>query len=154
MAVGLYRRCFAFAVLLSVGGTAWAQSEGALSEVEVRSCFCQERAIEELRQEAEVRRLLRDERESELQRLVRTIASERAVMDPESPIDQNNLKALLARQQRLREILRYDVRRAEVDTITSLNAAVDRYNAQCTVRPMLKSTVAKVRAELDLSGCP
>jgi TolA-binding protein len=127
----------------------------ALSFEEVRSCLCQEEGISQLRGRLPEHEAARNEHEQRLGQLEATIADFRRLMDPESPIDQNTLKGLLAQRERQRERLRYEVRAAERDTVTWLNDAVTRYNAECTERPMMKPTIAAAKAELgDPPQCP
>ncbi len=140
---------------VGVAGLAQPSYAQALSLEEVKSCLCQEEDISSLRGELTAREALSHEHEIVLGQLEATIADHRRLMDPESPIDQNTLKGLLAQRERQRERLRYEARAAERDTRTRLNDAVNRYNVECAERPMLKSTVAAAKEDLgDPPQCP
>lgn len=143
----------ALAVLLAAVAPATALAQ-VLSPDEVRGCLCLKRSIDAQRPEVEVQAQFRRDKEAELAEVDRRVHRQRATMDPESMTDYDEMQGLLGRLLRLREGLR-EVRRAEADAIAALNVRVERYNGECTVRKMLKSTVARIEAELDAgASCP
>lgn len=138
--------------LFGTAGAAHAQQqEPFLSLEEVGTCMCLEEEIAAERQEIELRAGILEERNNELERIGMDIEVKRAAMDPQDVQAIAELKALIGRQQALRDLIRRDIRPSYEASFEAFNAASAAYNEQCAGRRMYKTDIEKLRPNLQ---CP
>lgn len=147
--VGLALAMLCLAVALGPRpASAQSSAPVALDKTQVMTCLCQDRSMATLRQEIDVLANMRVARERELEPVDREVVYEQEVSDPNNPVEQENLRRLLERQQQLRN-LREDVRATELDAVAKLKAIVNSYNDNCAGQRMLKILVAEIEDELE-----
>lgn len=126
----------------------------ALSPEEVHTCLCLEEAMAATRQEMELRGSILKERENELDRIGMDIEVKRAAMNPDDAQAIADLKALIDRQQTLRQLLRRDIQPSYQDSVGAFNATVSTYNEQCAGRRLYKPEVEKLQGNLQCPALP
>ena len=126
----------------------------ALSLEEVRTCMCLEEAMAARQQEMDLRGGIFRERESELERIGMEIEVKRAAMDPDDPQAIADLKALIERQQTLRQLMRRDIQPSYRDSLAAFNAVSAAFNEQCAGRRLYKPQVEKLQGNLQCPALP
>lgn len=123
----------------------------AVSSEDAATCLCLERALPGLRAEMELRRGIMQEREGELERLGMDIEVKRAAMTPGDDAAMGELKALIARQQSLRALIRRDIVPSYQGSIAELNAAIAIYNERCAGKRIEQADIDRLSGQLQ---CP
>jgi hypothetical protein len=141
--------------LVGIAGSVHAQETApALSLEEVRNCMCLEQEMTTQRQEMDLRGGILQERENELERVSMDIEVKRAAMNPEDEQAIADLKALIARQEALRELLRRDIKPSHQASVDAFNAASSAYNQQCAGRRIYRTDVEKLQGNLQCPARP
>jgi hypothetical protein len=122
--VGLAAAC-----LFAVGAAPPALAQSASERV--RECTCLKLGIEEGRREIDLQGAMIDERQAELDDLLRQIETLRPRINPEDLAAVESFKRLLERQQALRGFLQRELRPAQSARIGSFNEAVAFFNGNC-----------------------
>jgi hypothetical protein len=128
--------------------------EPALTVDELRYCLCLEQELEDERAELDLRHGILTERENELERLGMEIQMTRASMNPEDVQAGENLKALIGRQETLRQLLRRDIVQSYQDSVRSYNEALTSYNSTCANRRIYTPDVEKAKQNLQCGKQP
>jgi hypothetical protein len=128
--------------------------EPALTVEELRYCFCLEQELTQKRAELDLRNGILKERENELERLGMQIEALRASMDPADTQAGEELKALIKRQEALRELLRRDIVQSYQDSVRSYNEGLTAYNETCANRRIYKPDVEKAKQNLQCAKQP
>jgi len=126
----------------------------ALSTEEVHTCLCLEEAMAAQREEMDLRGSILKERENELERIGMDIEVSRAAMNPEDAQAIADLKALIDRQQALRQLLRRDIQPSYQDAVGAFNASASAYNEHCAGKRLYKPQVEKLQGNLQCPALP
>lgn len=138
--------------LFGIAAAAHAQQqEPFLSLEEVRTCMCLQEEMSAHRQEMDLRGGILEERGNELERVGMDIEVKRAAMDPQDEQAIAELKALIERQQALRELMRRDIRPSYEASFDAFNAASAAYNERCAGRRMFSTDIERLQPDLQ---CP
>jgi hypothetical protein len=138
-----------------IAGSTQAQQElPALSLEEVRNCMCLEEEMGAQREEMDLRGGILAERQNELQRVGMDIEAKRAAMDPTDEQAIAELKALIDRQQALRDLMRRDIQPSYDSAVQAFNAASTTYNEQCAGRRIYRTDVEKLQGNLQCPARP
>ena len=139
--------------LFGIAEPAHAQ-QPALSLEEVRNCMCLEQEMSAQREEMDLRGGILAERQNQLDRVGMDIEAKRAAMDPTDEQAIADLKALIDRQQALRDLMRRDIQPSYESAVQAFNAASGAYNEQCAGRRIYRTDVEKLQGNLQCPARP
>jgi uncharacterized coiled-coil protein SlyX len=129
------------ALFLAVAGAQGKALADNMTVDEIRSCMCQERALQNLRQETAVQQTGYDKARAKLQNLNAQIEKTRTTMNPSDDISVQVLAEMIRQRDALNTQIRSTSYPQATAAVAKLNAAVAAYNQSCAQRSMLKTDV-------------
>jgi hypothetical protein len=108
---------------------------------EIRDCMCQERALQNLRQETSAQQATYGNARTQLQSLNDQIEKTRSTMNPSDDISVQILAEMIRQRDALNTQIRSTSYPQAQAAVAKLNAAVASYNQGCAQRSMLKTDV-------------